>query len=578
MAVSIFYDGDCPFCARYVRFLKLQETAGPVGLIDVRTDNCSREELQQQGFNLDEGMVVELDGQRLGGADAVNTLALLSTPVGLFNRLNRLLLSSVLLSRVLYPALRAGRWLTLFLLNREGFAPKDEGISAKGQIFSQFFALFSLFHFFNYALEYGRFPPGYDQIALFLSALALLFRPRSARLLWLLMLTSTISTFIQAPVQSNHTMMRSALLLGYWLAFTVTWLQGSNWQDIFRRFVPVGQGALLVMYFFGIFHKLNTDFLNPVTSCAVALWQHMPIPLSLLQGAAIDYTTIYGTFVAEGILIAMLLTRRLRYLGICGGILFHMLLAMSNYAMYITFTVLTIAMHSLFIDRGAAENMVRSKEMTVIRSRLKDPVYILALCILMVLLALAALRGAYSTVTLLMLPVVLPFCWVVFRYGRAPEAQIKTPALSANKTVGLVTSLLLVANCMMPYLGLKTSQAINMFANLRLEAGTSNHLIMPAPGPYDYLEKVAIIEDGGQDSVLQSYAENGYAIIYYDLLARLEEDPDNQVTFTIDDRQFEDVSSQDLNAEIASTLHPRWFRKFFHFQPVVLTEPEHCNV
>ena len=131
---------------------------------------------------------------------------------------------------------------------------------------------------------------------------------------------------------------------------------------------------------------------------------------------------------------------------------------------------------------------------------------------------------------------------------------------------------------MMPYFGLKTSQAINMFANLRLEAGASNHLLMPVPGPYDYLEKVAVIEDGGQDSVLQSYANNGYAIVYYDLLARLEEYPDNQVSFTIDARQFEDVSSQDLRAEIAATLHPRWFRKWFHFQPVVLTEPELCNV
>ena len=83
MAVSIYYDGDCPFCARYVQFIKLQETVGEVRLVDLRRDNSLRLELKKQGFNLDEGMVVDQDGQRLGGADAVNMLALLSTPSGL---------------------------------------------------------------------------------------------------------------------------------------------------------------------------------------------------------------------------------------------------------------------------------------------------------------------------------------------------------------------------------------------------------------------------------------------------------------------------------------------------------------
>ncbi|MEZ5490917.1 MAG: DUF393 domain-containing protein [Gammaproteobacteria bacterium] len=85
----IYYDGNCPFCDRYVHFIKLKETAGSVQLQDLRHDEEGRRGLERQGFNLDEGMVVDLDGKRLGGADAVNALALLSTPVDTFNRFNR---------------------------------------------------------------------------------------------------------------------------------------------------------------------------------------------------------------------------------------------------------------------------------------------------------------------------------------------------------------------------------------------------------------------------------------------------------------------------------------------------------
>ena len=32
----------------------------------------------------------------------------------------------------------------------------------------------------------------------------------------------------------------------------------------------VARYLLAIMYFYGIFHKINTDFLNPQVSCAVA--------------------------------------------------------------------------------------------------------------------------------------------------------------------------------------------------------------------------------------------------------------------------------------------------------------------
>ena len=580
--MKIYYDGECPFCARYVRLLHLQRAAGGVELVNLRDNPRVRHELQAGGHDLDEGMVVETGGRRLGGADAINALALLSTPSDLFNRANRRVLSSPALANLIYPILRSGRWLTLFLLGRAGLAEEDRGLAARAAIFGSFFALFSIFHFFNYAFEYNRFPPQWDQFALLLSAVALLLRPHSARLLWLVMLVSTISTAVQAPVSSNHTMVRSALLLGYWASFFLAVVRGSRWSTVFTNFTVAGQGTLLVMYAFGIFHKINTDFLNPETSCAVALWKLMPAPINWLDGPIIHQATIYGTFVVEGAIVLMLLTPRLRHYGIVAGILFHILIALSSYAMYITFTMLSIALHVLFLGSEGAEKILGSRGLRMLRMRLIDPLYMVTGLLLFAGLALAAVAENYSLVTMLASPFVLPFCLLVVHHGRSTRPLLSPETKGDNRAavaIGAIVTVLFFANCAMPYLGLKSAQAINMFANLRLEGGVSNHLVLPhPPRPFGYLEDIGIIVDSGGDAGLEGLRQGGYGIVYYDLLVRLKQNPELFVSFTRAGRTYENVSAADLTEDIGALLHPAWFRKWFHFQPAKLETPEPCNV
>ena len=583
MAVTIYYDGDCPLCKRYVRLLRLRRAAGSVHLVDLRNDAAMRRDLEREGFELDQGMVVDTDGRRLGGADAVHALALLSTPSDRFNRANRFILSSRQVAAVAYPVLRSGRWLILFMLGRQRFAARQPGPDARTEIFASFFALFSIFHFFNYAFEYGRFPPQWDQVALLLSAFVLLLNPRSERALWLVMLASAISTVVQAPVHSNHTMVRSAVVAGYWASFLYAMVRGIGWPAVFANFTTAGQGTLLVMYVFGVFHKINTDFLNPETSCAMALWHDMPAPLVWLDGPFISHATVYGTFAVEGAIVAMLLTTRFRHYGIVCGIAFHVLIALTGYAMYLTFTTLAVALHTLFLSEQGARRVVGSRGMAMLRVRVRNPVYALAGAVLIAVLAYAALTGRYSLATLAALPFVAPFALLVARHGRSTQPLLAPSASGTRRpnpsiVIGAVVTTLFFANCTMPYLGLKSAQALNMFANLRLEGGVSNHLLLPnPPGPFGYLADVAVIEDSGGDGTLEGYRQAGFAIVYYDLLVRLEENPGLVVGFTRDGRTVHGVSAADVADDIADKLHPAWFRKWFHFQPVTLDRPEPCS-
>jgi predicted DCC family thiol-disulfide oxidoreductase YuxK len=119
---TIVYDGDCPFCSRYVALVRLREAIGPVTLLNAREGGPIVSNLQQRGFDLNEGMVLILDGQIFHGADCINRLALLSTPSTLFNRVNQFIFRSKIASAVLYPVLRAGRNTVLQMLGRKKIA------------------------------------------------------------------------------------------------------------------------------------------------------------------------------------------------------------------------------------------------------------------------------------------------------------------------------------------------------------------------------------------------------------------------------------------------------------------------
>ncbi|MEX2127804.1 MAG: DCC1-like thiol-disulfide oxidoreductase family protein [Xanthobacteraceae bacterium] len=115
----LLYDGQCPFCSRYVQRIRLQDAIGPVRLIDARENSPERAMVRAAGLEINQGMVLHFDGQLYHGDECLHRLALLTTPVGIFNWLNARLFSSPRISRLGYPILRTGRNLALRILGRE---------------------------------------------------------------------------------------------------------------------------------------------------------------------------------------------------------------------------------------------------------------------------------------------------------------------------------------------------------------------------------------------------------------------------------------------------------------------------
>lgn len=135
--LTIFYDGECPFCTGYARIVRLREAVGPVALMDCRSDDAQAERLAVGDFmgltdpatdapfplgtppvDFDAGFAVIHQGRLYTGADGVRHLALLTRPVGVLNRLNAWLFRHPRLTRMSYPVMKAMRNGALRLLGK----------------------------------------------------------------------------------------------------------------------------------------------------------------------------------------------------------------------------------------------------------------------------------------------------------------------------------------------------------------------------------------------------------------------------------------------------------------------------
>jgi hypothetical protein len=74
------------------------------------------DEITAAGLDIDQGMVVKINDVIYYGPEAIQILSLLSTPVGIFNRVNYLFFGSKIGSRVFYPIGKAFRKVLLKVL------------------------------------------------------------------------------------------------------------------------------------------------------------------------------------------------------------------------------------------------------------------------------------------------------------------------------------------------------------------------------------------------------------------------------------------------------------------------------
>ncbi|MBC3861954.1 DUF393 domain-containing protein [Undibacterium jejuense] len=117
--VWLVYDGECPVCKTYCKYIRIREAVGELHLVDARLPSTLLDEITDAGLDIDQGMVVKFNNAMYYGPDAIHLLTLLSSPSGIFNRINFYLFRTKLGAKILYPVCKLIRNLALKILGIE---------------------------------------------------------------------------------------------------------------------------------------------------------------------------------------------------------------------------------------------------------------------------------------------------------------------------------------------------------------------------------------------------------------------------------------------------------------------------
>jgi predicted DCC family thiol-disulfide oxidoreductase YuxK len=117
--LDIIYDGECPFCSRFVELYRIRKNVGVVRLTNVRERPDLIAAFNRTGIDIDNGMIVKWDGRDFYGASAVSLLSMLAAEDGLWSKVNALLFKNPQRARRVYPFLVFGRKVALKLMGRK---------------------------------------------------------------------------------------------------------------------------------------------------------------------------------------------------------------------------------------------------------------------------------------------------------------------------------------------------------------------------------------------------------------------------------------------------------------------------
>ena len=80
--IWLVYDGECPLCRTYCKYVRIRAAAGRLHLVDARQPGPLMDEITAAGLDIDQGMVVKLGGRLYYGPDAIHVLVLAADPAG----------------------------------------------------------------------------------------------------------------------------------------------------------------------------------------------------------------------------------------------------------------------------------------------------------------------------------------------------------------------------------------------------------------------------------------------------------------------------------------------------------------
>ncbi len=395
-----------------------------------------------------------------------------------------------------------------------------------------------------------------------------------------------IAILLRFPFVADHLVMELFLNLSILISFLYLAIKkrklSVSVDEMFAIFSPIGRWLLIIMYFYGTFHKFNPGFMSMESSCAVPFVNGFPFLQDLLPPGWLEYTAIYGTLILESIAMFLLFSSRSKYYGMLLGMSFHFIIGISGYGTLAHFSAFALALHTLFLPSGFGQRIVNEP---LVPALLKSaPNFRIATVLLVVLQVVFALHLATTRqgvlVNSLFAIFAISLMFLVFKYGqmRKEDApyRLKSPLLALN-----TLPIWFFLHCMSPYIGLGTGGTMAMFSGLRTEGGISNHYIVREPiGLFPYQDKIVYVERATNPS-LQKISEGKQAAVMFDLQRHItyRERLVLPITLKVNGVSY-NLESPDQFAAFANEhfTEQSWLeRKYMSFRVVDDPKPSQCR-
>lgn len=389
-----------------------------------------------------------------------------------------------------------------------------------------------------------------------------------------------------SPIASNNQLTAFAVSLVVLCAAAAVLIRPqpkdeSGREALFQAIAGPGRWILAAMYFYGIYHKINADFLTPQVSCAAVLYDALATPFGLNGWSVGQYGAIYATFIIEGVAMIALFTPRWKRLGMLIGIPFHIIIGWTGYAYYKDFSTIVLFLYALFLPRVA---LVAAMDAAAERLGGKARAARIGLTVLAGgLLAYFAATGAIFDLSRLQpshegffiaftLYAIAFYAFVVLFVPPQPDQQ--ELGLISRPAWLMVIPALYFLNGLSPYLGLKTESSIAMYSNLHTEAGQTNHLLHgQLPFAFNYQNDIVTPLSSNSPEFNAQYVGEGRALVRFEFDRLLAESPGLLVRFRHDGI----VHTNDIlwtNSYLAASPLER---KFLRFKPIDSNRPKVCT-
>lgn len=400
---------------------------------------------------------------------------------------------------------------------------------------------------------------------------------------------SVADIFVALPSVPNHMffewLINTSLLasiLYYIIKFKISNLPVENLDDtLWKKFMPVGRITLVILYFYVVFHKLNSSFFDPTISCAGQFFEDVLQNLGLNRikfinnillenNLAIRTISIYFTLISEAIIPVLLVFKRTRNVGILYGLLFHLILPFQGHVGIYSFSAMIYVFYIFFWEEKPFQvfySFFQKKHFLII-------IFFITNLILVIVAKKSGGWFLFNTLSTLF--------WFIYSvihiklFYTSVKLSNTTNHINADYNLSFlwITPILVFINGLVPYLGLKTEFSYSMFSNLSTEKGNTNHYIIPATSQiFDYQKQIVQVIETDNEKLIKAdrYFKMEVEFVLFEFVRILNESKDDfHVKFALNEKEYDlrKVNGK-YNEDIGLDLNQNYLeKKFFKFRHI----------